>query len=89
MRKATATAIIKYLENSVFLQYSVLEVLTTGNGVKFWPKDLFCELFLYFLLLATSESDKDNPMSFEDYTRFLCLVKLSFLIFPSINLGWK
>lgn len=52
MRKATATAIVKHLEDSVFLQFGVPEVLITDNGVQL--RSLFDEAILYSLLLATS-----------------------------------
>ncbi|KAK9731667.1 Integrase zinc binding domain [Popillia japonica] len=39
LRKATAPALVKHLEDSVFLQYGVPEVLISDNGVQFRSKE--------------------------------------------------
>lgn len=40
LRRATASAIVRYLENDVFLQYGVPQALITDNGVQFRSKEM-------------------------------------------------
>lgn len=63
LRKATASAVSKHLENDIFLQYGVPRALITDNGVQFRSKEFqkLMQSYSVQILFTSYYNPKANP----------------------------